>query len=207
MPPALTRRDTLGLGTASLASVMIPQAAAADTSITDHDEGDLAIGNANAPMTIALYLSLGHPGCAALPWRTLPWLLDGPVAEGRARLVLHEVHEDPPALWAAAIARSTGDLALRWSLTSLFLTQQAQWRQAAEPALALVALAEAEGLPASQAADALSDTGFLARLSDAGSRRAAMAGLRALPTLWIGDITHIGAPGPTRLAMLFDLEP
>jgi len=90
---------------------------------------DLAIGKANAPITIVEYASMTCPACANFHNKVLPVLKEKYIDKGQVRLVFREFPFDERGAAASMIARCAGgDKSL--PLISALFTKQDEWAQA-----------------------------------------------------------------------------
>lgn len=90
---------------------------------------DLAMGNANAPVTIVEYASMTCSHCANFHTKILPVLKEKYIDTGKVRLVFREFPLDERAALASMMARCAGgDRAL--PLISMLFSKQDEWAQA-----------------------------------------------------------------------------
>lgn len=87
-------------------------------------EGEKFIGNADAPVTIVEYLSLGCPHCKNFHENILPKLKADYLDTGKARLVFRDFPLDGVALAAATLTRCVNDLAYFAMVDTLFKQQE-----------------------------------------------------------------------------------
>jgi protein-disulfide isomerase len=87
---------------------------------------DLAIGNANAPVTIVEYASMTCGHCASFHNKILPVLKEKYIDTGKVRLVFREFPLDERAALASMMARCAGgDRSL--PLISMLFSKQDEW--------------------------------------------------------------------------------
>ncbi|MGO9172473.1 MAG: thioredoxin domain-containing protein [Rhodomicrobium sp.] len=67
--------------------------------------GDIAIGKANAPVTIVQYISLNCTSCGGFQTETLPKLKKAYIDKGKARLIVREFPDDSASMSAAIAIR------------------------------------------------------------------------------------------------------
>ncbi|HWE19781.1 MAG TPA: DsbA family protein [Hyphomicrobiaceae bacterium] len=90
---------------------------------------ELAIGNADAPVTIVEYASMTCPHCASFHNNVLPELKKKYIDTGKVRLVFREFPFDERGALAAMVARCAGgDRSL--PLISILFSKQDDWAQA-----------------------------------------------------------------------------
>ena len=70
---------------------------------------DIALGEANAPLTIVEYASFTCPHCAAFHDENLPKLKAEYIDTGKVRFIQRDVYFDAVGLWAGILARCGGD--------------------------------------------------------------------------------------------------
>jgi|RhiMethySRZTD1v2_1073278.scaffolds.fasta_scaffold01101_30 protein-disulfide isomerase len=97
--------------------------AAAVPAVTPDDK---FIGNADAPVTIVEYFSLGCPHCKHFHEDILPQLKKDYIDTGKARLVFRDFPLDGVSFAAAALTRCVNDLAYFAMVDTLF-KQQETW--------------------------------------------------------------------------------
>ena len=73
--------------------------------ITPGALGDIAIGKANAPVTIVQYVSLNCTNCSSFHSQMLPKLKKAYIDKGKARLIVREFPEDGASVTAALALR------------------------------------------------------------------------------------------------------
>ena len=70
---------------------------------------DIAIGKANAPVTIVRYVSLNCATCGKFQSTALPKLKKSYIDKGKVRLVFREFPEDNASMTAALAVRCVGE--------------------------------------------------------------------------------------------------
>ena len=167
-------------------------------------EGDLAFGNPGAAAAILACVSLTCPHCRAWEEGEMPALLAGPVASGKARLVLRDFPLDAAALAGAGVVRCLPEARKAAAHFSLMRSSE-RWaasgaRGAADMLAAL--MPDAAPDPATLAARAMSravQDDVLASSLDATARY----GIRATPTFVAGrHVRSGGIPAATLEAWL-----
>jgi protein-disulfide isomerase len=112
----------IGAGTANSADDVSTKADAVPTVAAD----EKFIGNADAPVTIVEYFSLGCPHCKNFHETILPQLKTDYLDTGKARLVLRDFPLDGVSYAAALLTRCVNDLAYFAMVDTLF-KQQETW--------------------------------------------------------------------------------
>jgi protein-disulfide isomerase len=103
------------------------------------------LGQADAPVTIQEYASLGCPHCAHFHQETLPQIKKDYIDTGKVKLIFNDFPLGTPALAASMIARCAGpDRYL--GFVDIFFRAQAQWSRADNPLAALKKIARFGGL-------------------------------------------------------------
>ncbi|MDP6403656.1 MAG: DsbA family protein [Alphaproteobacteria bacterium] len=93
---------------------------------------EMAIGAADAPVTIIEYASMSCPHCAHFHIETLPELKKKYVDSGKVRLVFREFPLDRTAFWAAILARCSGEKRY-FGFVDLLFRQQEKWSRSRDP--------------------------------------------------------------------------
>ncbi len=122
-------RRTLNLGLLSLAAMpMLPAVAGAQQKPIDVSSAmaPRVIGKPDAPVEIVEYFSLTCPHCARFHATTYKDLVDGPIADGTAKMELRDFPLDQWALRAAAMARCTTGKRY-FAMIDILLERQGTW--------------------------------------------------------------------------------
>jgi len=120
-----------------------PAAAASDEK--GYAAGEMALGSAEAPVTIIEYASMTCPHCATFHRETYKGLKQKYVDTGKVRFIFREFPLDGLALRAAMLARCSGEDRFFPMLDVLF-SQQRSWSRAESPMLALAKIARLGGV-------------------------------------------------------------
>jgi protein-disulfide isomerase len=141
----LKRREFLAVafGLAPFAGAVLgrPRAALAEAYAT----GDMALGSADAPVTVIEYASMTCPHCARFHAETFPDLKSRYIETGKVRFIYREFPLDEPALRASMLARCAGEKRFFGFIDVLF-RQQDNWRRARDPIGALAKLGRVGGI-------------------------------------------------------------
>ncbi len=113
----------IGAAPSADAAADASEKAAAVPAVTPDDK---FIGNADAPVTIVEYFSLGCPHCRHFHEDILPQLKKDYIDTGKARLVFRDFPLDGVSFAAAALTRCVNDLAYFAMVDTLF-KQQDTW--------------------------------------------------------------------------------
>jgi len=119
-----------------------PPAVAADAG---YAQGDMAVGAADAPVTVIEYASMTCPHCANFHLKTFKELKAKYIDTGQVRMIFREFPFDPLALQASMLARCAGEKRYFGMIEVLF-RQQAKWAQASNPQAVLAKIARLGGI-------------------------------------------------------------
>ena len=112
-----------------------------DSPMNQAQEGDMVMGDANAPITFIEYSSLSCPHCARHHMTVLPEIKKQYIDTGKVKLVLRDFPLNGPAVQASMLAHCVSPLAYWGMVDQLFATQQAWVIENSAPALAVIAAA------------------------------------------------------------------
>ena len=90
---------------------------------------DIALGEANAPLTIVEYASFTCPHCAAFHDENLPKLKAEYIDTGKIRFIQRDVYFDAVGLWAGILARCGGDEKY-YPVAGMLFDEQKTWLDA-----------------------------------------------------------------------------
>ncbi|QFT58485.1 Disulfide bond formation protein D precursor [Sulfitobacter sp. THAF37] len=116
-------------------STAIVGAANAQSTEADVDTSsirEMAIGDADAPVTIIEYASFTCPHCAAFHQGPFKQLKSEYIDTGKVRMIYREVYFDRPGLWASMVARCGGEEKF-FGIADLIYKGQSDWARAGEP--------------------------------------------------------------------------
>ncbi len=126
---------------------------------------EMALGAADAPVTMIEYASFTCPHCANFHKNVFGRLKEDYIDTGKVRLVYREVYFDRPGLWAGMVARCAGEERY-FGVVSLLYEKQRDWIGDGTPAKI------AQNLRQIGKTAGLSDEELDACLSDADKARA-----------------------------------
>ncbi len=129
----LSRRQML-LGSTAL--VLCAPIATAMAQQAPYASGDMAMGAADAPITIIEYASMTCPHCKNFHETTWPELKANWIETGKVRFIFREFPFDRPGLTAAMLARCGGEQRF-FSFIDVLFQQQARWSRSSDPMGAL----------------------------------------------------------------------
>lgn len=106
---------------------------------------DYPVGDANAPVTLIEYSSLGCPHCADFHAKTLPEIKKNYIDTGKVKLVIRDFPLGGPATAAAMMARCTKPERRAQFIEVLFKNQDS-WAKAQDPKAALARIGKLGGM-------------------------------------------------------------
>lgn len=128
MTPILGRRATLaGLAGLGLAAALPAAVLAQNVPVVE----ELALGAADAPVTVVEYASYTCPHCATFHAQVFKPLKADYIDTGKVRFIFREVYFDRYGLWAAMVARC-GGVDRYFGLSGLLFDRQREWATAAD---------------------------------------------------------------------------
>lgn len=184
----LTRRAALGALSAAAVTVAlaaVPQPARADIAALADATKEMAVGKADAPLTIVEYASLGCPHCAHFHHDVLPSLTKDYIETGKVRLVFHDFPLGTPALAAAMIARCSGPERY-FGFVDMFFRTQKQWGTADNPLDALTRVARFGGMAEADVKACLNNQALLDHLQKTKKQAFEERGVDATPYFFVG---------------------
>lgn len=187
-------KPILGAAALALAFAAAPAAAEPESAPTQPVElrpDDVFYGSADAPVTIVEYASLTCPHCANFHATVLPALKDGPIADGKARLVFRDFPLDGLALRASALARCGGP-ERRLAILDLLFESQGSWARSGDPLGALARVGKLAGLKEEAARACMEDKGMLDRIVAELQEGDTKHGVRSTPSFIVGDRIYRG---------------
>jgi protein-disulfide isomerase len=195
--PYLTRRSiAAGLGLAiALAPVGIPGAAAqraapaAEVSVEElmkpTDLADIAVGPADAKVTVIEYSSLTCPHCAAFATKVFPDFKKKYIDTGKVRFITREFPLDDLAAAASMLSRCI-DKDKAFDLVDTFFVTQAQWAGAqGNRAAKLFEIAKQAGFTQEAFDKCLLDQALLDKITSARTRATEKFQINSTPTFFV----------------------
>lgn len=198
---APSRRAFVALSLAALAAPAL--ASEDDLAAKGYAVGDMALGDANAPVTVIEYASLTCPHCATFHNETWPAIREKYVDTGKVRFIFRDVYFDQYGLWASMIARCSGEGPFFGYLTQLF-GKQKEWARSDDIVGELQRIGRLGGLPAERMQACLSDEAFLNRLVADYQANATADGVNSTPTFIINGEKATGAMSVAAFSALID---
>ena len=144
---------------------------------------DMALGEANAPVTIVEYMSTTCPHCAAFHNNTFDAIKEKYVDSGKVRFIMREFPFDPRASGAFMLARCSGDD--KWYATiDLLYRAQETWARGKDAAGAFKSIMGMTGMDGAKVEACLSDQTLLEKVS-AVAEKGRSFGVEATPTFFV----------------------
>jgi protein-disulfide isomerase len=152
---------------------------------------DMAIGDANAPITLIEYASFTCPHCATFHKNVFKQLKKDYVDTGKVKFVFREVYFDRYGLWAGMVARCGGGMRY-FGITDLIFENQREWAQGEPGEIAgnLRKFGKQAGLDDATLDACMTDGDKAAALTAFYQENAKADGIRATPSLVINGKLH-----------------
>lgn len=147
---------------------------------------DVFYGSADAPVTIVEYASLTCPHCANFHKSILPALKEGPIADGKARLIFRDFPLDGLALRASALSRCGGP-DQRLAILDLLFEAQDSWTKTDDPIGALAKIGKIAGLKEETSRACMEDRGMFDRIIAEAQEGEDKHKVRSTPSFVIDD--------------------
>ena len=146
---------------------------------------DLAIGKADAPVTIVEYASMTCSHCANFHTTVLPKLKEKYIDTGKVRLVLREFPLDNLAAAASMLARCAGD-GKGYDVITLLFAKQSEWAFVqGNPVPSLFKLVGDFGFTKESFDKCLTDQKLLDGITATRDRGNKVLGVRSTPTFFV----------------------
>jgi protein-disulfide isomerase len=165
---------------------------------------DIALGKADAPVTIIEYASMTCSHCAAFYAQTFPELKSKYIDTGKVRFILREFPLDPLATAGFMLARCSGP-DKRNAMVDLLFAQQKNWAFTEKPIEALANIVKQTGMTQEAFEACLKDQALYEKVNDVRNRASEKFSINATPTFFINGRKQSGEIMPDQLDKL--LEP
>lgn len=152
---------------------------------------DMAVGKANAPVTVIEYVSLNCASCNSFQNEALPKLKKGYIDKGKVRLIVREFPEDDASTTAALALRCVGVKDYFKAMDKL-VSHQKQWGGPEAKKDALYNLVKFAGLKRDKFDACLADQSTSQDLASAKARAQGF-GVTAAPTFFVNGKKIMGA--------------
>ena len=164
---------------------------------------DIAIGKANAPVTIVQYVSLNCATCGKFQSTALPKLKKSYIDKGKVRLVFREFPEDNASMTAALAVRCVGEKDYLKTMEKL-LSHQKEWAGPEANKDALYKLVKSSGLKRDKFDACLADKTVSDGLT-AAKERATGFGVTVSPTFFVNTQKVAGAVSAEEMQGVIDV--
>ena len=152
---------------------------------------DIALGAAEAPVTIVEYASMTCPHCAHFHETTFPELKKRFIDTGKVRFIFREFPLDPLAAAGFMLARCAGDDKYYPMIETLF-SQQKTWA-VQKPLPPLLAIAKQAGFTQQSFDQCLANQKLLDDIEKSRERASSKFGVNSTPTFFINGEKVAGA--------------
>lgn len=194
----ITRRQTLQLlGTAAVTAFLVTSLPALAQNVSPQDLavpgplGDVALGPADAKVTIVEYASLTCSHCAAFHKETWPELKKRYLDTGKVRFILREFPLDPLATAGFMLARCDGE-GKYYPVTDLLFDQQRNWAFTDKPLDALRSMMRQAGFSQEKFDACLRDQKLYDAVNAVKNRGIEQFKVDSTPTFFINGQRHPG---------------
>jgi protein-disulfide isomerase len=167
--------------------------------------GEMALGPANAPVTVIEYASMTCSHCATFAVQTFPALKTKYIDTGKVRFMLREFPLDPLAAAAFMISRCAAgeDTNRYYALVDTFFHQQKTWA-VREPLPPLKAIARQAGLSEQAFNACLANQGMLDKMEAVRKTAVDKLGVKSTPTFFINGEKREGAMSIDEISKVID---
>ena len=164
---------------------------------------EMAVGDANAPVTIVEYLSMTCPHCAAFHNETFEPIKKKYVDSGKVRFIVREFPFDPRAAAAFMLARCAPSEQY-FPMISMLFKQQEQWAAAENGRDALLQMSKLAGFTQESFEKCLTNQKLLDDVNAVRERGAKEFGIAATPTFLINGERYSGGMSVDTMSALID---
>lgn len=164
---------------------------------------EMAIGDANAPVTIVEYMSMTCPHCATFHNETFEPIKQKYVDTGKVRFIVREFPFDPRAAAAFMLARCAPSEQY-FPMISMLFKQQEQWAAAENGREALLQMSKLAGFTQESFEACLTNQKLLDDVNAVRERGAKEFGIAATPTFLINGQRYSGGMSVDTMSALID---
>ncbi|OLP58790.1 disulfide bond formation protein DsbA [Xaviernesmea oryzae] len=164
---------------------------------------EMAVGKADAPVTIVEYMSMTCPHCAHFHNTTFDAVKQKYVETGKVRFILREFPFDPRAAAAFMLARCAPE-GQYFPMVSMLFRQQTQWAAAENGREALLQMSKLAGFTQESFEKCLTDQKLLDDVNAVMQKGAKEFGVNATPTFFINGKRYSGDMSLETISALVD---
>jgi protein-disulfide isomerase len=164
---------------------------------------EMALGDANAPVTIVEYMSMTCPHCANFHNKTFDAIKDKYIDTGKVRFIVREFPFDPRAAAAFMLARCAPEGQYFPMITMLFKQQQ-QWAAAENGRDALLQMSKLAGFTQESFEACLTNQKLLDDVNAVMQRGAKEFGVKSTPTFFVNGEHYSGDISVDVMSALID---
>ncbi|OJF98732.1 DsbA family protein [Pararhizobium antarcticum] len=164
---------------------------------------EMAIGEANAPVTIVEYMSMTCPHCAAFHNNTFDAIKTKYVDSGKVRFVVREFPFDPRAAAAFMLARCAPE-GQYFPMVSMMMKQQEQWAAAPNGREALLQMSKLAGFTQESFETCLTNQKLLDDVNATMQKGAKDYGVASTPTFFVNGKKYSGDMSVDTMSALID---
>jgi protein-disulfide isomerase len=192
----MNRRDAMMLAAGAMlaAGLGLPALAqdAASPTVEAPSVPDMVLGSPDAKVTLTEYASYTCPHCASFHSEVFKSLKADYIDTGKVKFIYREVYFDRYGLWAAMLARCSGEMRY-FGINGVLFEKQQEWAASNDPATVIANL-KTIGRSAGMTDEALDACFNDQKLAEAMVKRfeetMAADGVEATPTLFINGTKH-----------------
>lgn len=152
---------------------------------------DMAIGKADAKVTIVEYASMTCGHCAHFHETVFPTLKEKYIDTGKVRMIYREFPLDPLAAAVSMLSRCA-PADRYFDMTGMFYAKQKDWTRAADPVDALFQLSKQTGFTRDTFKACLTDQKLLDQLSAGRTRASEKYKVDGTPTFFVNGRKFVG---------------
>ncbi|AFL49250.1 protein-disulfide isomerase [Sinorhizobium fredii] len=164
---------------------------------------EMALGEANAPVTIVEYMSMTCPHCANFHNKTFDAIKAKYVDSGKVRFIVREFPFDPRAAAAFMLARCAPE-GQYFPMISMLFKQQEQWAAAENGRDALLQMSKLAGFTQESFEACLTNQKLLDDVNAVMQRGAKEFGVKSTPTFFVNGEHYSGDMSVDVLSALID---
>lgn len=194
-------------GTSSMttAAVDAPEASGTVDMETMLEPGalpEMALGDADAPVTIIEYASMTCSHCANFHVNTYPALKEQYIDTGKVRFIMREFPFDPRAEAGFMLARCADDK--YFAMVDVLFERQSSWAPVQDASSALLGIAKLAGFTQESFEACLTDQQLLDDVRAVRRRGAEEFDVQATPTFFINGKKYSGAMSIEQMSAIID---